>query len=132
MNIATIDERFKAWLLDYIAWSALSIIIIIPIWLIGNKTIITTAVLIVCILFFFKDFKGNSIGKKICNLKIVYENDINKSPNILLLFIRNIVFMIWFIDLPYLFFIGKNNQRFGDKLIKSIVIKENISNKTTN
>jgi len=75
-------------------------------------------------MFFLKDATGQSPGKYFLKIKIVKKMN-SKKPSLLTILLRNILACIWIIEGPMIFF-DKNNERFGDKLTNSIVVKVKI------
>jgi uncharacterized RDD family membrane protein YckC len=119
-------QRFIALLIDAI----LFIIILENIntdWLINKLKISLLVFMIlsfIClfILWFGRDIKGRSIGKRIMKIRIVNKADL-KSPSLLKCFLRNLTTYLG----PYDFWIywGNNwKESWGDQVTKTIVIKK--------
>jgi len=121
MRDATIRERIYAFIIDYVFWMIVAIFMIKILKYNGlDEDRIIAAVSPISFWILFKDFFGQGIGKRIIGLRIVYKYNINKVPNYFLLLLRNIPLIIWFVDLFILF---KFNERLGDRLLKTNVIR---------
>ncbi|MFK8008399.1 MAG: RDD family protein [Saprospiraceae bacterium] len=76
--------------------------------------------MIIC--YFGKDFyKGISLGKWMFGLMVRDERNPAKVPSFLRLFLRNLLIVIWPIELILLF--TNDGKRLGDKVAKTIVIE---------
>jgi uncharacterized RDD family membrane protein YckC len=93
-----------------------------PIFLDSFKHFVV-AIQISFFLFLLKDaLNGKSIGKKIMGLAVRDSRDYNKTPNILILFLRNIFLILWPVEL-IIIFIDKKNQRLGDIILGATVVE---------
>lgn len=125
--------RIKALLIDVAVVFALWVIIhiIAPISLRDHTQYVFYHYLSLAIAiaaFLCKDLiNGQSIGKRICKLKVVDDNGNGLSQT--QLFLRNIFVFIAFIEVIFLFF---SNKRTGDIALKSRVVHtEEVSPKAT-
>lgn len=124
IKIATLDDRFIALFWDYLIWWGTTIIFAgIFAFALPNLFIHYYLMYVTALLFLFKDINGASFGKKRKKLKIVKVKDNSKSPNFLLLALRNMLLWIWIFDMPFIFF-NNQNRRLGDIIAGSIVIKQ--------
>jgi uncharacterized RDD family membrane protein YckC len=121
MNHAPKSSRIIAMIFDTIIMSILTYIVLqISVNSIENgKTVLNIGVIILNILFLFKDLDGQSIGKKILGIRIVKINGTKSG------FIRNALRnLFWWIGLVELIMllIRKDNRRLGDIVLKTTVI----------
>ena len=122
MTKAKPSERYLAFLIDDIIFICVGmpiIIFIVPV--VENTFFKAITFILLNLIFFLKDATGQSPGKYFLKIKIVKKMN-SKKPSLLAIFIRNILACIWIIEGPMIFF-DKNNERFGDKLTNSIVVK---------
>lgn len=122
MRLATLDERFKAFLVDYLLWGTVSTVTIIAIDKTIGEMASKVATVTFCLVLNFRDLGGRGVGKRICGLQVVRGNNWGKSPNPFALFIRSFFLWLWFVDWPFLLF-TEEKQRLGDKVVGSVVIK---------
>ena len=79
---------------------------------------------LICLLLLFISFlgkdliKGQSLGKKIIKIRVV--NMRGETPNIFLLFLRNITFFIWPMEV-FLWLLDK--RRIGDIIARTTVVE---------
>lgn len=84
---------------------------------------IVFALPIIFILYCFKDsIYGISPGKYVVGIAVRKKADFEKTPSILLLFLRNISLLLWPVEILILI-LSKNKQRLGDMLTKTIVVR---------
>lgn len=117
-----IVRRLSAYLIDLVLLSGVYLIV----WcFLPNHAIYIGCYLFA--LFFCKDgFTGQSIGKKVCSLQIVQDRG-QISP--LKALARNIFYIVWPIEVIMLF---ATQQRIGDIVTKTRVVKSNSTPKKTN
>jgi uncharacterized RDD family membrane protein YckC len=138
---ATLGERFLAVLIDTIILGVVTAIILIPLgiialigsqlgspigWIFGVPQLLW---FVTWVLYFtyFESTSGQTIGKRAMSIKVVDES--GGSVDMGRMLVRNILRIIdW---LPFLYIIGfilfatsSKNQRLGDLVAKTIVIKE--------
>jgi len=155
MNFAETVSRIIAYIIDSIILSIVSVIIFFSVFLLGLFSLgtitdgsmgwlgfnlfdttyfgISLGSFLLQLLYFTylesKDGGGQSLGKKIMDIKVVDENgnkiDMDKS------FVRNVVRVIWsipcigFIILLFeVYLIHDKEQRIGDRLANTYVVKE--------
>jgi uncharacterized RDD family membrane protein YckC len=138
LTLSSRKRRIVAFMIDHFIMTFL--IAIISFLSIGtdfmdenNFNNLTTRILPVMIfgflLYFAKDsVKGTSPGKWVMGIMIRDENNPNEIPSFGRLFIRNLFIIIWPIEFIILA-TSDNKKRLGDKIAKTIVVKNN--NKTT-
>ena len=120
---ATLNERFKAFLIDNIFWYCLATILLLifkHFEIDYDTTIIFLSPLSCWILF--KDLNGRGIGKWYMRLRIIKNAEPYKSPNMFVLILRNFT-LIFGIDF-YLLLFGKEGKRLGEKWTNTIVVRE--------
>lgn len=116
------SQRYLAFLLDDIIFISIGMPAIIYIGPIVENAIFHAFMgIFLNLLFFLKDATGQSPGKYLLKIKIVKKHNY-KRPSLFEIFIRNILACVWVIEGPLIYF-DKNNERLGDKLTKSIVVK---------
>lgn len=75
-----------------------------------------TITILSSIFFFLKDiFNGASIGKRITKLAVQDHNNTGATPSFCRLILRNLSYIIWFVDLGR-YFIANDKRRLGDVL----------------
>jgi hypothetical protein len=73
------------------------------------------------VLIILKDiFNGRSIGKCILGICVKDKMDLSSTPNIFRLMARNILLLLWPVELLTFLIM---NKRLGDVLVKTVVIK---------
>ena len=83
-----------------------------------------TGIILILYLIFAEGKYGYTIGKRLCNLRVVTED--NRKIGYLKAFMRRISFIIPFLcPIDSLFIFRKNKQRLFDQVAKTIVIKYN-------
>lgn len=123
MKRANLDERFKAFMIDWAFWGILGLIVFFIVQLFTKDTsIITIFVIPFAFWLWFKDLAGNGIGKRRKNLSIINVSTGKHVKNPFILIIRNMTITLWIIDLPLLFF-DKESRRFGEKITNTKVIR---------
>jgi uncharacterized RDD family membrane protein YckC len=121
---ASIQERNIAIFIDFILLGVLGMLVFYTLVLSHHDSKLTLFVLLMNLLFTLKDFNGQSIGKRIIKIKIVKKNDLS-NPGILLPFVRNISIALGLGVIEEILMITNNNhERLGDKIAKTIVIKQ--------
>ena len=73
-------------------------------------------------IFFLKDGTGQSLGKKLLNIKLIRKDNFKK-PSLFSTFISNLCICLGIIEI-WAILSDKNNEGIGDKLTKTIVVKE--------
>jgi uncharacterized RDD family membrane protein YckC len=122
--------RVFAGLVDYVLFFALASL---ALFFILNKTLnqthteiirkIFAAFPIIFLLYCFKDsIFGISPGKYVVGIAVRKSADFEQTPNIFLLFLRNISLIIWPVEILVLI-LSKQKQRLGDMIVKTIVIR---------
>jgi uncharacterized RDD family membrane protein YckC len=92
------------------------------------QTILLLVIIPSLILFFSKDsFRGISAGRWIMGIMVRNESD-NHVPSYIRLLIRNLFIIIWPVELIVLL-VNNNKGRIGDKVTKTIVVKNPIKPK---
>lgn len=118
--------RFVAFIVDHFVACAISVILFFGLTFAVNFSVhnIYDSIYIFFVIYYIlmvcKDlvFRNASIGKKILKLKIV--NESNCMPNIAIVVLRNIFFLIWPIEVIVLLVKGK---KIEDIIFKTKVIK---------
>ncbi|MGG3801563.1 RDD family protein [Metabacillus fastidiosus] len=129
-NFASRKSRILAFLLDYLI---LTIIIVLPIifFMMNERNMESVLsfsffavwLMIGFILYILKDsIKGASIGKWVIGIGIRDEENLERVPSILRLFLRNLLIIIWPIEFLILA-ANKDKQRLGDRLAHTVVVK---------
>jgi uncharacterized RDD family membrane protein YckC len=122
---ATLDERFKAFMIDWAVWSVIGLVTFLVANLITQDTrIMFISVSPFCFWLLFKDLAGNGVGKKRMNLSIINISTGVLVNNPFTLLIRNVTITLWVIDLPMLFF-SNDGRRLGEKITNTRVIRNN-------
>jgi uncharacterized RDD family membrane protein YckC len=122
MKRATLKQRFLALLIDYIVFTIVAFLVI----KLTNGTMkgfgnLITIVIFINLLFFMKDAKGQSFGKKLLNIKIVKKKDDSK-PGYFLPFFRNMLLCLGVIEIIAIL-INKDNERLGDIITGTMVVE---------
>ena len=133
--IATMGQRFWAFLIDIIIVTVVVAIVLLVLALLtlqfGRLEIFTSAVLALSIVYFivFESFDGQTIGKKVLHIKVV-SLETMKKPDIIATVVRNVMRIIDSFP-PNLYIIGfivailtERHQRLGDILARTIVVRE--------
>lgn len=123
MRKANLDERFKAFMIDWLFWGVVALLIYFIVQLLTkDMKIIAPIVFPFAFWLWFKDLAGKGFGKTQMKLRIVNASSGEIITNPLLLMIRNMTIMLWFIDIPMLFIDGES-RRLGEKITNTKVIK---------
>ncbi len=123
MKNATLADRFKAFMIDWVFWIIITLGIYFTLQLFTNNTVILKSLLFpFSFWILFKDLVGNGIGKSQVKLQVIYTATHKKVINPFVLIIRNLTIILWFIDIPMLFF-GSDNKRLGEKITNTKVVK---------
>ena len=122
MQIASRKDRFIAICIDWLIWVGIELLYLLMLQIVRNGKIGFILFLLLLSFMFIKDWTGQSPGKRIMKLKIVRKKDYSKA-NPILMVIRNLFYMLGIIEL-LIFIEAFNGERLGDKITKTIVIKE--------
>jgi hypothetical protein len=97
---------------------------LLAVYNIDSNTLLRIVQIFSIFLLLFRDiFKGGSVGKKICGLKIVSENNM-KSINLGMKILRNIGILIFPLDVIIFIITGK---RLGELITHTTVVNKNLS-----
>ncbi|WP_299228921.1 cytochrome c oxidase assembly factor Coa1 family protein [uncultured Psychroserpens sp.] len=129
--ISSRKRRIVAFLIDHT--SILFLIVTISFLSLGTSYIdennpsnllsLVPTILFGFLLYFLKDsIKGVSLGKWIMGIMVRDINNYNEVPSLGRLFIRNLLIIIWPIELFGLL-TNQEKRRFGDKIAKTTVLK---------
>lgn len=123
---AKLSERIIAYLIDFLIWSAISVILLLALFDFppdapGQMPGMNYFIFIINAVFFLRDINGQSPGKRIVKLRVIRKRD-NEVPNILVLFTRNLFMILGGIEL-IVFLVDKNHERIGDKVTRTYVAK---------
>lgn len=130
LKLASRLTRLFAFLIDHLS---LTLVIVLPLLLLltNDDTPDNTDIfflfpvfIIVSMLFYFcKDFiKGASLGKWLLGLTVREQKNLDSTPSLMNLFLRNLTIVIWPVELIVLL-VDKNKRRLGDKLGKTVVVQ---------
>jgi len=123
-KLSSRKRRLLAFFIDYIVILLPFVLIMFFLWNIITKEMIvglTIGLLMLFCLFAKDTFKGISFGKWVMGIKVVDKNDISEISSFWRLFIRNIFIAIWVVE--FFAWLNKSKQRLGDKVAKTLVIK---------
>ena len=125
-NLSSRKRRLVAFLIDYFVILSPFTAIMSLFWNMEKMPFLSPSLLVFFLLMFFclfaKDaFKGISFGKWVMGIKVVDENNISETPSFWRLFVRNIFFVIWIVEI--FVWLNKKKQKLGDKIAKTLVIK---------
>ncbi len=127
---ASVGKRIGAFLIDHFIFSY---VILLPFFLFAKDfasfenfyIFMPVVMLIALIVYALKDsINGRSIGKRILGLYTRDCVNLEKTPDLIKLIIRNLLVFVW----PVEFFIlikDKDGRRLGDKLAKTQVVEKN-------
>ncbi len=136
-NLATLGDRAVAVIIDHIILFVISLIIMIPLGLLGALTggfgfffgpqILVTWLIWLLYFSFFEGTTGQTLGKQVARIKVVDEAS-GGTVDMGRAFVRNILRVIdW---LPFLYIIGiilvaveEKRRRLGDMVANTVVVK---------
>ncbi len=132
LNLSSRKRRIVAFMIDHFVMTFLMISIVFlalgPNFMDeNNMSKMTTTMLAVMLpgflLYFAKDsIKGISVGKWVMGIMVRDANNTNEVPSFGKLFIRNLFIVIWPVEFIVLAS-SKEKKRLGDKIAKTIVVK---------
>lgn len=124
-------RRIAAFLIDHLAFTfimaIISILVMMPHFLNNqehDQSILGYFIILILgiLLFFMKDsYKGISIGRWIMGIRVGNESDYNTTPEVWVMFVRNIFLIIYPIEFIVLA-LNSEKKRIGDKVAKTVVI----------
>lgn len=129
---ANLNKRIIAFTIDYIVLAVIQyfvgllLSVLLNILKIDSSIILivvkTFTVINICVFFFKDSINGQSIGRKAVGIAVRDKNNVENTPSILRLALRNLTLIILPFELLVLILSDEKMIRFGDSLLNTEVI----------